>query len=108
MASLLVYEGSLYVPDQRGGVVRCLDATSGAQRFRKRVPGATGFVSSPLVRDGRIYLLDEAGRTTIVRAGEELDVISASDLGEMCWATPAVAGDRLLIRTVDHLFCVGD
>jgi outer membrane protein assembly factor BamB len=107
MATPLAYQGSLYVLDSRGGVVRCLDAENGAQRYRKRVPGATGFVASPLAQGDRIYLLDEDGRTSVVSAGDELELEAASDLGEMCWSSPAVAGDRLLIRTIDHLYCVG-
>jgi outer membrane protein assembly factor BamB len=52
-------------------------------------------------------LLDEDGRTSVVSAGDELELEAASDLGEMCWSSPAVAGNRLLIRTIDHLYCVG-
>jgi len=30
------------------------------------------------------------------------------EVPEMCWASPAVAGDRLIIRTTEHLYAVGN
>jgi hypothetical protein len=44
----------------------------------------------------------------VIAAAPELNVLATNTLdGEMCWASPAVTGDRLLIRTVDHLYCIG-
>jgi hypothetical protein len=59
------------------------------------------------VAGDRVYLIDQAGRTAILSAGPELDVVGTNDLGEMTWSSPGVIGDRLLIRTVDHLYCIG-
>lgn len=107
-AALLAYEGCVYVLDQGGGVARCLDAATGKQHYRNRVPGATGFVASPWASGGRVYLLDSNGRTATIEPGPQLNVIATSDLEEMCWSSPGVAGNRLLIRTVDALYCIGE
>lgn len=108
MASPLVYQDCLYVLEQRGGIVRCLDAATGKEHYRRRAQGASGFVASPVAADGRVYCVDQDGRTTVLEAGPKFKLISSNELGEMCWATAAVAGNRLLIRTVDHLYCVGE
>ena len=107
IASPLVCEEYLYLLEQNMGIVRCLDAKTGEEHYRQRLPGAKGFVASPLANGGNIYCLDQNGRTTVLKAGRELSVIASSDLDEMCWASPAVIGSHLLIRTVDHLYCIG-
>jgi outer membrane protein assembly factor BamB len=107
IASPTVCEGCVYLPEQGGGIVRCLDANTGEEHYRKRIPGAAGFSASPVTCDDRIYCIDQAGRTTILKAGPELKVVAANDLGEMTWSSPAVVGNHLLIRTVDALYCLG-
>ncbi len=107
IASPLLHDGRLYVFDQNLGIVRCHDAKTGAELDRQRLPGSKGFVASPLVNDGRIYCVDQNGRTTVLEAGPKPRVLAANELNEMCWASPAVSGDRFLIRTVDNLYCVG-
>jgi outer membrane protein assembly factor BamB len=108
VASPLLFQGCVYIAEQQSGILRCLDAKTGREHYRKRVPGAAGFTASPLANDRKVYLLDQNGRTTIIEAGPELKIAATCDLNEMCWASPAAAGGRLLIRTVDHLYCIGE
>ncbi len=105
-ASPLVYQGYLYVPDDRGGLLACYDAKTGKEQYKERIPSARNFTASPWACGGKVYLLDEAGTTHVLKAGPELEVLSANKLDEMCWATPAVAGGALFLRTVDHLYCI--
>jgi outer membrane protein assembly factor BamB len=106
MASPVLYKGLLYVADQRGGVLACYDAATGEQKYRDRVPGAAGFTSSPWAADDKLYCLDDAGMTFVIQAGPELNVLSENPLEEMCWSSPALAEGALLLRTVDHLYCL--
>jgi outer membrane protein assembly factor BamB len=103
--SLLLYEGYLYVVEERGGLLSCYDAKTGEQAYRERLPGARGFTSSPVAAGGKVFLLDDAGTTHIVRAGPTFKVLGKSSVGEMCWSSPAVASGALFLRTVDHLYC---
>ncbi len=92
-----------------GNTAVCLDKRTGAEVYRKRLPGGTLTVGSPLVVGDRIYLINERGHTTVLRAGPEYAILAESDLGqsgEIFWATPAVAGDALLIRSSDALYCI--
>jgi outer membrane protein assembly factor BamB len=107
VASPLLYKGELYILENQSGIVRCLDAKTGEERYRKRLPGTTGFTASPLANSDKVYLLDQNCRTTVVEAGPELRIVATNDLNEMCWSSPAAAGKRLLIRTVDHLYSIG-
>jgi outer membrane protein assembly factor BamB len=107
IASPILSGGCIYVLGQGSGIAHCFDAHSGREHYRQRLPDAAGFTSSPLAHDGKVYCLDQNGTTTVIEAGSGLNVIATNPLGEMCWASPAVVGHRLLIRTVDHLYCIG-
>jgi outer membrane protein assembly factor BamB len=109
ISSPLFYRGCLYFTEQHGGVIRCLDAATGEEHYRKRLPDAAGFSASPIASDGKVYFLDQRGTTHVIEAGPELKVVTSNELnGAMCWASPAVSGNRLLVRTVEHLFCIGE
>lgn len=107
VASPLVYQGCLYLAEQQSGIVRCLDAKTGEEHYRTRLPGVTGVTASPLAAGGNVYWFGQNGHTVVVAAGPELKVVATSDLNEMDWASPAVVGNQLLIRTIDHLYCIG-
>jgi outer membrane protein assembly factor BamB len=92
-----------------GNTAVCLDKRTGADVYRKRLPGGTLTVASPLVAGDRIYVINERGHATVLRSGAEYEILAESDIGqpgEIFWATPAVAGDALLIRSSDALYCV--
>jgi outer membrane protein assembly factor BamB len=87
----------------------CYDKRTGVEKFRKRLPGGTTAVGCPVVVDGRIYLVNEKGRTVVLDAGPDYKVLAESELGggdEVFWASPAVSGNALLIRSSKALYCV--
>jgi hypothetical protein len=45
----------------------------------------------------------------VVRAGDRFELLPTNKLAEddMCLATPALAGDRLLIRSAARVYCIG-
>jgi outer membrane protein assembly factor BamB len=104
--SPLLYEGHLYVLEDRGGVVSCYDAKTGKPHYKERIPNATGFTSSPWAYGGKVFCLDDAGTTHVLKAGAEFEVVAANKLGEMTWSSPAVANGAVFLRTVDHLYCI--
>jgi hypothetical protein len=42
----------------------------------------------------------------VIRAGEKYELTHSNDLGEMALATPALIGDRLILRTENHLYSI--
>jgi outer membrane protein assembly factor BamB len=106
MASPLVYEGCLYVLDQRGGILSCYDAATGDQHYKQRIEGARGFTSSPWAYGGKVFCLDEAGTTFVIEPGDEYKLVGTNKLDEMFWSSPALAHGQLLLRGVDHLYCI--
>jgi outer membrane protein assembly factor BamB len=87
----------------------CYDRRTGVEKYRKRMPGGTTAVGCPLVIGNRIYVVNERGKTVVLEAGPEFKILGESSVGsddEVFWATPAVAGNSLLIRSSDAIYCI--
>jgi outer membrane protein assembly factor BamB len=104
----LVYDKLLYVLYD-GGLLSAFDARTGATLYhRERLPEGLHFTAAPWAYNGLIFCLNEDGLTFVVRAGEHFELLQTNKLAEddMCLATPALAGDRLLIRSAVRLYCL--
>lgn len=106
--SPLFYEGRLYVLYDRG-LVSCFEANTGKVLYdRERLPEGFAFTSSPWATGGRVFCLNEDGVCYVLRAGDNFELLHTNKLAgdDMCMATPAFAGDRLLLRTAPRLYCL--
>ncbi len=91
------------------GFLSCHDPRSGRHIYDKqrvRSEGTTSFTASQWAANGKIFALSEDGDTFVFQAGPEYKLLHKNALDEMCMATPAIAGDRLLIRTLTQLYCL--
>jgi outer membrane protein assembly factor BamB len=66
-----------------------------------------GFFASPIIAEGKVYLLDKSGVMQIIKASEEFEQIGQASLGEATVATPAFANGRIFIRGEKNLYCIG-
>lgn len=102
----VAYDDALWVLYDRGIFAR-YDARTGERTFRARIPDSGGaFTSSPWAYGGKIFCLSEEGDTFVIEAAEEFRLLHVNPLGEMALATPAIAGDRLLVRTQSRLYSI--
>lgn len=106
MASPLAYRGLVYVLKRRNGIVTAYDAKTGEQAYKQRLEGAPGFWASPWASDGRVFCLDDTGTTHVLRSGPEFEVLARNPIDEQSWATPAVTPGGLVLRGIEHLYCV--
>jgi outer membrane protein assembly factor BamB len=106
MASPVVCGGYIYLFERRLSVVHCIDAKTGTQVFRERVPGAKAFWASPWTCDGKVFALDETGTTYVIEPGRELKILRQNKIGGLFWSTPAVKDKALFLRGADHLYCI--
>ena len=104
--SMLAYRDRLYVVYDKG-FLACFDAGSGDVMYdRQRIPNGRAFTSSPWAYGGRVFCLNEYGETFVFAAGDEFVPLHTNTLAEddMCMASPAIVGDRLLIRTAARIY----
>ena len=101
----LAYDGGLYILANNGVLTR-LDAKTGEQTYKARIGDGGDFSSSPWGYNGKIFCLNEEGKTFVIRAGEKYELLDSNDLQEMALATPALVGDRLILRTENHVYSI--
>ncbi len=102
--SPLLYQGVLYVLKE-GGILSAIDPGSGELLESGRIEGAPdAYFASPVAADGKLFLANHAGRFAVVRAGEDWEVLAVRDFEEEIWATPAIAGEQLFVRTQKALY----
>ena len=70
-------------------------------------PAGSGFSSSPVAADGRLYFASEDGEVFVVRAGPTFELLATNTMSEVIMASPAVSGGLLFIRTLGHLVAIG-
>jgi outer membrane protein assembly factor BamB len=105
--SALVYDDLVYTV-RDGGIFSAFEADTGKLLKQARLqPGGKQFYVSPVAADGLIYVVDTEGKLMVVKAGREWKQVKSIDLGERCWATPAICDGRLYVRTSKSLFCFG-
>ncbi len=103
--SPLLYEGVLYIV-RNGGILTTFDAATGRVLKAGRLQGAiSGYSASPVAADGKVFLASEEGKIAVLRAAREWEVLAVNDLGESCYATPALSGGRIYLRTSEALYC---
>ena len=105
--SPVLYEGVLYII-RNGGILTSFDAATGQVIKAGRVEGAVGgYSASPVAAAGKIYLASEDGKVAVLKAGREWEVLAVNDLGEGCYATPALSEGKIYLRSDQALYCFG-
>lgn len=89
-----------------GGIVTCVDPQTAQVLWRERVGG--NFFGSPVWVDGRLFCVSNSGEVVVLAAEEQYAMIARNPLNEPAQTTPAVADGRMYIRTLKHLYCIGD
>jgi outer membrane protein assembly factor BamB len=102
---MLILGEHLYWVNDRG-VAGCTVAKTGATLWTKRL--GQDVIASPVLIDGKVYSVDEAGNVFVFAAAPEFKLLDKNALGEPVIASPAVADGRLFIRGKTHLFCIGN
>jgi outer membrane protein assembly factor BamB len=106
LPSSVAYDGAVYSLTETGILSR-FDARTGKQTYKTRIdPAATAFTTSPWAYNGKLFLLSEEGQTFVVDAGEEFKLLHVNALDDFTLASPALVGERLLIRTEHRLYSI--
>lgn len=111
--SMLATGGHVYaVTDQ--GVAFCWRGSDGQELWKQRLQGPVS--SSPILVGDTIYSTNEAGTTYVFRANpQRYEAIAQNQLENEGFATMAVCGNRIYIRTAsgygpqrqETLYCIG-
>ncbi len=106
LPSSVAYDGAVYSLTETGILSR-FDSKTGKQSYKTRIdPAATAFTTSPWIYNGKLFCLSEEGQTFVIATGEEFKLLHVNALDDFTLASPALAGERLLIRTEQRLYSI--
>jgi len=95
-----------YIVDDKG-LASCLDARTGEMVWGPERTAEGIVSSSPILADGKIYIVNESAVTTVLTAGPEFEILATNELdGSYTLSSPVAIGSQLLIRTGTHLYCI--
>ncbi|MEO8435967.1 MAG: PQQ-binding-like beta-propeller repeat protein [Pyrinomonadaceae bacterium] len=106
LPSPVAYAGAVYTLSETGILTR-FDARTGKQTYKTRIdPAATAFTTSPWAYNGKLFCLSEEGQTFVIGTGDQFQLLHVNALDDMAQASPALVGERLLIRTEQRLYSI--
>jgi len=108
--SPLAYGDYLYTVNDMASIVTCFEAATGAVMWQERLgrPSREGFSASPVGIDGKVFFTNDEGRTFVLKAGPEFELLHTNDIGARTLASPALVDGRWYVRTERALVAIGE
>ncbi|MBV5312615.1 MAG: PQQ-binding-like beta-propeller repeat protein [Prolixibacteraceae bacterium] len=105
VSSPLAINGLVFIATTYG-VFACIDAKTGEKLWDQEYGDA--FYSSPIYADGKVYITDMSGKTHIVKATKDYQLIGTSELGEKAVCSPVFSDGKVYLRGMNNLYCLGN
>jgi outer membrane protein assembly factor BamB len=102
-----VTDGKYFYSVNDRGIVFCLNAKTGEEIYggQRMKPGT--YSGSPILADGKIYITNEDGLTTVLKAGPQFEILAENNVNDYCLSTIAISDGQLFLRTSQTLFAIG-
>ena len=84
-----------------------LDARTGENIYGPKRLAVATYSASPVMADGRIYITNEDGLTSVIKVGPEFEILAENDLGDYTLSSPAISDGQIFIRTASALYAIG-
>lgn len=105
--SPLLLNGKLYFLRESRAQISCIDAENGLPYYNAiRPKGMMGTYSSPVAANGYIYILDNRGLCSVIEEGTSFKLIQQNKLQDTFESSPAIAGDQLILRGSNSMYCI--
>ncbi len=99
-----ILEGDYFLTIADSGVAHCFSAKAGDLLWTQRL----GEQHASLVSaEGRVYFLNDKGVMNVVKPGPAFVRVAQNEIGEKCFASPAISQGQILLRAERHLFSIG-
>ena len=103
-----VTDGELFYVVNDSGIVFVSDAKTGDPVYGPvRIQTGT-YSASPVLADGKIYITNEGGMTTVFKTRPTFEVLAENDFDDYCLSSPAISDGQIFIRTTGHLYAIGE
>ena len=102
-----VTDGKYFYTVNDRGIMWCLDARTGQEIWGSQRLKPAVYSSSPVLADGKLYVSNEDGLTTVVKAGAKFEVLAENDLAGYTLSSPAISDGHIFLRTAQFLYAIG-
>ena len=103
-----VTDGTFFYVVNDRGIVWVLDAQTGEEIYGPERLRIGTYSASPVLADGKIYVTNEGGLTSVFTAGPEFEVLSENDLDDYVLSSIAISDGQIFLRTTTYLYAIGD
>jgi len=108
-------KGAPYVPSMivaddfllsvnNGGTAFCYVAATGEVLWQQKLGRHH---ASPVLVNGLVFFINDDGQVNVIKPGTKFERVATYELGEPCYASPAISDGRIYLRGFKHLFCFG-
>ena len=99
-----IVEGDYLLIVSDSGVAHCFEAATGKLLWQERLGDHHASLVSA---NGLVYFLNDDGVTHVVKPGPEFNLVARNEIGEKCFASPAISRVQIFLRGTGSLFCAG-
>ena len=85
--------------------VKQFNAKTGQRSWLQRM--GRHFSASLVNGGGLVYFLDDDGNTTVIKPGDEYQVISKNTIADAFYSSPAISQGQIFLRSETHLYAIG-
>jgi outer membrane protein assembly factor BamB len=86
------------------GVAFCYEAATGKVLWQQKLGRHH---ASPVLLRGLAFFINDQGQVNVIRPGATFERVAQYELGESCYASPALSDGQVFLRGFQHLFCIG-
>jgi hypothetical protein len=102
---LLELDDVLYVSSIKGFIA--YDAKTGEEIYKENLKlGKTEYPSIVLAGD-HLLVGSESGKTAVIKPGRTFELARVNDIGDGHRTTPVIDDNRIYIRGLKHMYCIG-
>jgi outer membrane protein assembly factor BamB len=95
-----------YIVNDRG-IMWCLDAKTGKEIYGQQRLKPGTYSGSLVLGDDKLYITNEEGLTTVIKAGPKFEVVAENPLNDYSLSSPAISDGQIFLRTATNLYCIG-
>jgi len=107
-------KGAPYVPSMivaddfllsvnNGGTAFCYDAATGNVHWEEKLGRHH---ASPVLVNGLLFFINDDGQINVIKPGPDFNRVAQYELGQSCYASPAISDGQVFLRGFQHLFCL--
>ncbi|MEN6336585.1 MAG: PQQ-binding-like beta-propeller repeat protein [Phycisphaerales bacterium] len=100
----MIVAGDYLLTINNGAVAYCYEAAAGKTLWQEKLGRHH---ASPVLVNGLVYFINDDGQVNVVKPGPQFERVASYELGEQCYASPAISDGQVFLRGFKHLFCIG-